>query len=89
MLRQRRPRSAGPGRTLPNMSAFVGRAEELERLEAAGRAAVAGDVVAVLVVGEPGAGKSRLLAEAAKRIPWAVPGRGVRAGAAGALCRCG
>jgi DNA-binding CsgD family transcriptional regulator len=69
MLRQRRPRSAGPGRTLPNMSAFVGRAEELERLEAAGRAAVAGDVVAVLIVGEPGAGKSRLLAEAAKRIP--------------------
>jgi DNA-binding CsgD family transcriptional regulator len=51
------------------MSAFVGRAAELERLQAAGRAAVAGDVAAVLVVGEPGAGKSRLLAEAAKRIP--------------------
>jgi DNA-binding CsgD family transcriptional regulator len=50
------------------MSAFVGRAEELDRLEAAGRAAIAGDVAAVLVVGEPGAGKSRLLAEAAKRI---------------------
>lgn len=69
MLRQRRPRPAGPGRTLPDMSAFVGRAEELGRLEAAGRAAIAGDVAAVLVVGEPGAGKSRLLAEAAKRIP--------------------
>jgi DNA-binding CsgD family transcriptional regulator len=51
------------------MSAFVGRAEELARLEAAGRAAIAGGVAAVLVVGEPGAGKSRLLAEAAKRIP--------------------
>src|SRR5215813_1559242 len=51
------------------MGAFVGRAEELERLEAAGHAAIAGDVEAVVVVGEPGAGKSRLLAEAAKRIP--------------------
>jgi predicted ATPase len=51
------------------MGAFVGRAPELERLEAVGRAAAAGDVAAVLVVGEPGAGKSRLLAEAAKRIP--------------------
>src|SRR5690348_8936113 len=51
------------------MSAFVGRAAELERLQAAGRAAVAGNVAAGLVVGEPGAGKSRLLAEAAKRIP--------------------
>jgi DNA-binding CsgD family transcriptional regulator len=50
------------------MGAFVGRAEELERLEAAGRAAIAGDVAAVVVVGEPGAGKSRLLAEAANRI---------------------
>src|SRR5260370_21967450 len=51
------------------MSALVGRAEELGRLVAAGRAASAGEVAAVLVVGEPGAGKSRLLAEAAKRIP--------------------
>jgi DNA-binding CsgD family transcriptional regulator len=51
------------------MSAFVGRAEELGRLVAAGRAASAGEVAAVLVVGEPGAGKSRLLAEAAIRIP--------------------
>jgi DNA-binding CsgD family transcriptional regulator len=51
------------------MGAFVGRAEELARLEAAGRAAIAGGVAAVLVVGEPGAGKTRLLAEAAKRIP--------------------
>jgi len=51
------------------MSAFVGRAQELERLEAVGRVAIAGDVAAVLVVGEPGAGKSRLLAEAAGRIP--------------------
>ena len=51
------------------MGALVGRAEELARLEAAGRAAIAGGVAAVLVVGEPGVGKSRLLAEAVKRIP--------------------
>jgi DNA-binding CsgD family transcriptional regulator len=51
------------------MSAFIGRAEELERLEAVGRAAIAGDVAAALMVGEPGTGKSRLLARAAKRIP--------------------
>jgi|GEM_PF-1026332 len=66
------PESAGPGGVVPRQApagAFVGRAEELGRLEAVGRAAVAGDAAAVLVVGEPGAGKSRLLAEAAKRIP--------------------
>jgi DNA-binding CsgD family transcriptional regulator len=51
------------------MSAFIGRAEELQRLEAVGHAAVAGEVAAAVVVGEPGTGKSRLLAEAAMRIP--------------------
>src|ERR671937_2872720 len=49
------------------MSAFVGRAEELAALDAVGRAAAAGEVGASVVVGEPGTGKSRLLAEAAAR----------------------
>jgi DNA-binding NarL/FixJ family response regulator len=50
------------------MSAFVGRREELVELgEVAGEAA-AGDVAAAVVVGEPGSGKSRLLAEAAARV---------------------
>src|ERR671937_1914343 len=53
------------------MSAFVGRAEELAALDAVGRAAAAGDVRAVVVVGEPGTGKSRLLAEAAARSAFA------------------
>jgi DNA-binding CsgD family transcriptional regulator len=49
------------------MSAFVGRAEELEVLDAVGRVAAAGDVRAVVLVGEPGTGKSRLLMQAASR----------------------
>jgi DNA-binding CsgD family transcriptional regulator len=49
------------------MSAFIGRVDELAALDRVGRAAVAGDVAAALVVGEPGSGKSRLLAEAAGR----------------------
>jgi DNA-binding CsgD family transcriptional regulator len=49
------------------MSAFIGRADELAALEQVDRVAAAGDVAAALVVGEPGTGKSRLLAEAAGR----------------------
>jgi DNA-binding CsgD family transcriptional regulator len=49
------------------MSAFVGRAEELAAIDEVGRAVAAGGVAAALVVGEPGSGKSRLLAEAAER----------------------
>jgi DNA-binding NarL/FixJ family response regulator len=49
------------------VSAFVGRREKLVELgEVAGEAA-AGDVAAAVVVGEPGSGKSRLLAETAAR----------------------
>ena len=53
------------------MSTFVGRAGELTALEEVARAAGAGEVAAALVVGEPGSGKSRLLAEAAGRGPLA------------------
>ena len=49
------------------MSAFVGRTNELAALDEVRRAASAGDVAAAVVVGEPGSGKSRLLAEVADR----------------------
>jgi DNA-binding NarL/FixJ family response regulator len=47
------------------MSAFVGRRDELAELGETAGAAAAGHVAAAVVVGEPGSGKSRLLAEAA------------------------
>src|SRR3989442_280386 len=50
-------------RTLRHMSAFIGRADELAVLDHVGGAGVA----AAVVVGDPGSGKSRLLAEAAGR----------------------
>src|SRR5438552_1225173 len=51
------------------MSVFVGRREELAALDGITGAAAAGHVAAAVVVGEPGSGKSRLLAEAAGRAP--------------------
>ena len=51
------------------MSAFVGRTTELRRLAELGEGAVDAAAAAV-VVGEPGTGKTRLLAEAADRIGW-------------------
>jgi DNA-binding SARP family transcriptional activator len=48
-------------------SAFVGRDEEVSRLEAAWEEARAGRRQLVLVAGEPGVGKTRLAAEFAKR----------------------
>jgi DNA-binding CsgD family transcriptional regulator len=47
------------------MSAFVGRADELAGLAGVVVAAARGEVAAAVVVGDPGSGKSRLLAEAA------------------------
>ena len=47
------------------MSAFVGRAAELTALAEVAGAAASGDVAAAVVVGDPGSGKSRLLAEVA------------------------
>ncbi|MDP9266488.1 MAG: LuxR family transcriptional regulator [Chloroflexota bacterium] len=49
------------------MSAFVGRVDELVRLGDIVHAAERGEVAAAIVVGDPGSGKSRLLAEAAAR----------------------
>jgi DNA-binding CsgD family transcriptional regulator len=51
------------------VSAFVGRRDELAELGEIAGVAAAGDVTAAVVVGEPGSGKSRLLAEAAGRAP--------------------
>jgi DNA-binding CsgD family transcriptional regulator len=51
----------------PEGPQFVGRADELFALEGAWRAAVTGRRRAVLVLGEAGAGKSRLVAEASVR----------------------
>ena len=47
---------------------FVGRAEELRALDAAWRSCVSGRRQVVLVLGEAGAGKSRLVAEASVRL---------------------
>jgi DNA-binding CsgD family transcriptional regulator len=47
------------------MSVFVGRVDELAALEGVAAAAAAGDVAAAVVIGDPGSGKSRLLAEVA------------------------
>ena len=47
-------------------SAFVGRADERQRLTAALRAAAGGERRIVLVAGEPGIGKTRLAAEVAR-----------------------
>jgi DNA-binding CsgD family transcriptional regulator len=50
------------------MSAFVGRAGELAALSEIGNAARRDEVAAAVIVGDPGSGKTRLLAEAAARI---------------------
>jgi DNA-binding NarL/FixJ family response regulator len=49
------------------MAAFVGRAHELASLGDIAAAAPRGEVAAAVVVGDPGSGKSRLLAETADR----------------------
>jgi DNA-binding NarL/FixJ family response regulator len=49
------------------MNAFVGRIDELAALAQVADAAIRGEVAAAVVVGDPGSGKSRLLAEAAAR----------------------
>jgi class 3 adenylate cyclase len=54
-----------PGLSAESALRFVGRTAERATLEAAWKAAVAGNRRAVLVSGEPGIGKTRLLTEAA------------------------
>ena len=49
------------------MATFVGRESELGALAAAVHGAAADDAASVLIIGEPGSGKSRLLEEAASR----------------------
>ncbi len=52
----------------PQLSPLVGREEELDLLLRRWRSAVAGEGQAVLICGEPGIGKSRLMAELVQRI---------------------
>jgi DNA-binding CsgD family transcriptional regulator len=49
------------------MSAFVGRVDELAALSEIAGAAIRGHAAAAVILGDPGSGKSRLLAEAAAR----------------------
>jgi DNA-binding CsgD family transcriptional regulator len=50
------------------MTVFVGRVDELAALCEVAAVAASGQAAAVVVVGDPGSGKTRLLAEAAERI---------------------
>lgn len=56
----------GPVALVSSELPFVGRVEERRRLEVAWKAAAAGEHRVVLVAGEPGAGKTRLVAEVAR-----------------------
>ena len=57
-----------PSLGLPRGTPFVGRGEALQRVLDAYATAAAGRRRAVLVAGEPGIGKSRLIAEAAQQL---------------------
>ena len=77
------------------MGGFVGRADELARLGQTVAAASAGDVAVAVVVGDPGTGKTRLVAEAVDatelrplfRVSGYEPEREVPLAAASALLR--
>jgi len=67
-LAQDRDGPTVPFPALPSVSpTFVGRAEELQILEAAGRRAADGEPAVVLVGGEAGVGKTRLITELTAR----------------------
>jgi hypothetical protein len=61
------PRPAGFARTICYMGVFVGRRDELTALGEIPGAAAHGDVAAAVLVGDPGCGKSRLLAESSEQ----------------------
>jgi DNA-binding CsgD family transcriptional regulator/tetratricopeptide (TPR) repeat protein len=66
-MRQREFAVHAVRRTLRYMAPFVGRADHLAALGEVTVGAIEGEVTAAVVVGDPGSGKSRLLAEAATR----------------------
>ena len=70
MLRRRRRRGAYHRRVVdaPRGQAFIGRTAELDRLAAAFARATAGETRTVIVAGEAGIGKSRLVGAFADRV---------------------
>jgi len=71
---QKRAAPKAPGRA-PKASELIGRSAELAEIEEAIRRALAGTPSLVLIEGEVGVGKSRLLAEAERRFPSVLVGR--------------
>ncbi|MGV9315087.1 BTAD domain-containing putative transcriptional regulator [Streptomyces sp. NPDC003691] len=67
------PRGTRPARPVPGPPPFVGRDDELRRLLESATGAFASSGRAVLVVGEAGSGKTRLLAELERSVPAGVP----------------
>ena len=61
-------RSLPPGLDQPTLAAYVGRTSERDELMKAWKVAVAGGTKLVMVAGEPGVGKTRLVAEVARSI---------------------
>ena len=54
--------------SLSSLSSFVGRSEEMCKLDTCWQSVISGSSAAVAIVGEPGIGKSRLVYEACNRI---------------------
>ncbi|HXC65722.1 MAG TPA: AAA family ATPase, partial [bacterium] len=76
-LERPRARPGAPGRHLAWAAPLVGRAPELAVLDVALKGAVSGAGGVVLVVGEPGLGKTRLVSECRKRyMAWVGAGTG-------------
>ena len=72
-MRYERSATMHPVAARVSSPAFIGRAGPLQRLDAAAARAAAGDSTAVVVGGEAGVGKTRLVREFATRVPgWRV-----------------
>jgi class 3 adenylate cyclase/tetratricopeptide (TPR) repeat protein len=67
-LRTETVRSLPPGLDQPTLAGYVGRTSERDELMKAWKVAVAGGTKLVMVAGEPGVGKTRLVAEVARSI---------------------